>query len=649
MLPQSCSDVHYSLSFEVLDNKIRNDSNKNKNKFLLNNICCFDYLINIEEYYRDNMNQICFYKKFIKLIYEFDKQNILDFPNYNKDSLVKFIIILNKVSCYYYIHKKIKYSKYICNLTVKICQILFQSNNNNIITYNQYEKNGQILNELKNNNIISNIYNNACCNYLKTFSFNKCLKFLEYSCKNIEENDINNKLIYYNNSLIISTKIIFNHDKINETITIIEQLIQKRKNYFNSIYCENNNGDDSNRINIKLRENEDNYKDFKLLCFIIYNYILFIENIFKRKEQAKNLYRINYEYVSKYLGKDSFEAQKFLIRLKDEIKNKNLNFKFDDGNKIFDKEGDNIKLRINHNRNQKHSDNDINKRLNNIIEKIEEFESILQNEKILNIINEKNNKEKISSNDNEIQKENINNEMNIQLNNNFIQNDKIKINEKDFKENQIEIKKEDEKNVNLNKKEKEKEIITFDMMDNIIEEFKKESQKKLEDNKKLKEEKEKEKKIEENKNIQIKIKNSENTTDIISPKKVPRIKKLFQKVLGKTQKEEKKTKLGELFESLMENNKEQKNESVKIYEEKKDEIKVEKEKEDNFINLDEEEDDVKEKDEIINNKDNNKKNKNEINNNKKDQSLGYGFTIKVNLDPSSYSYDATTLYQENEI
>ena len=126
--------------------------------------------------------------------------------------------------------------------------------------------------------------------------------------------------------------------------------------------------------------------------------------------------------------------------------------------------------------------------------------------------------------------------------------------------------------------------------------------------------------------------------------------KIISESFRKNKKRGEKTKLGELFQSLMENNKEQKNESVKIYEEKKDEIKVEKEKEDNFINLDEEENDIKEKDEIIKDKDNKENNKNEkTNNNKNEQSMGYGFTIKVNLDPSSYSYDATTLYQENEV
>ena len=635
MLPQNCSDIHYSLSQEILEN------NKD-HSILFNNICCFDYLINIEEYYKDNLMEIGFYKKFIRLVYELDKKNVFDFNNYNKESLIKFIKIMNKASCYFFTHKKIKYSKFLCNLSVKVCQILFDSENNNSSSINYSEKNGQFTNDLKNKNLISNIYNNACCNYLKTLSFNKCSKFLDYSYRNIEEKDIDNKLIYYNNLLVLSTKNIINHSNIENSRKLLEQLIQSKKEYFNNLYSGNsyyNNGVNSEMINTSLKENEENYNSFKLLCFVLYNYIIFIEKILNQKEQAKNLCRINYEFVSKFLGKSSFEAQKFLIRLKDEIKNKNLNLRFDEGSQIFEKNNINYKLNANNNKNIKHSDNDINLRLNNIIERIQEFEGILQNEKIINIINDKNsdkdnsipnNNEKIKSNDN----------INIYINKEKENNIDIKINEK-----------------NSNPEIKEKEKITFDMMDNIIEEFKKESQEKLEENKKIKEEKEKIKKEKEKENENEFInekertndrKNSyvENMNDNSSPRKAPRIKKLFQKVLGTTIKDPKKTKLGELFESLMTNKNEEKKEENNIVksEDKNDEIKVQKEKENNFINLDDEDDDNKSN---IND-DENKEEKKDNENNQINQNCGFGFSIKINLDSTDYSYDATTLYQENE-
>ena len=636
MLPQNCSDIHYSLSQEILEN------NKD-HSILFNNICCFDYLINIEEYYKDNLMEIGFYKKFIRLVYELDKKNVFDFNNYNKESLIKFIKIMNKASCYFFTHKKIKYSKFLCNLSVKVCQILFDSENNNSSSINYSEKNGQFTNDLKNKNLISNIYNNACCNYLKTLSFNKCSKFLDYSYRNIEEKDIDNKLIYYNNLLVLSTKNIINHSNIENSRKLLEQLIQSKKEYFNNLYSGNsyyNNGVNSEMINTSLKENEENYKSFKLLCFVLYNYIIFIEKILNQKEQAKNLCRINYEFVSKFLGKSSFEAQKFLIRLKDEIKNKNLNLRFDEGSQIFEKNNINYKLNANNNRNIKHSDNDINLRLNNIIERIQEFEGILQNEKIINIINDKNsdkdnsipnNNEKIKSNDN----------INIYINKEKENNIDIKINE----------------NNNNNPEIKEKEKITFDMMDNIIEEFKKESQEKLEENKKIKEEKEKIKKEKEkeNENEFVNERESsndrkrsyvENMNDNSSPRKAPRIKKLFQKVLGTTIKDPKKTKLGELFESLMTNKNEEKKEENNIakLEDKNDEIKVQKEKENNFINLDDEDDDNKSN---IND-DENKEEKKDNENNQINQNCGFGFSIKINLDSTDYSYDATTLYQENE-
>ena len=141
MLPQNCSDIHYSLSQEILEN------NKD-HSILFNNICCFDYLINIEEYYKDNLMEIGFYKKFIRLVYELDKKNVFDFNNYNKESLIKFIKIMNKASCYFFTHKKIKYSKFLCNLSVKVCQILFDSENNNSSSINYSEKNGQFTNDI---------------------------------------------------------------------------------------------------------------------------------------------------------------------------------------------------------------------------------------------------------------------------------------------------------------------------------------------------------------------------------------------------------------------------------------------------------------------------------------------------------------------
>ena len=149
MLPQSCTDIHSPLSNELILNNKTIESSKNVSLF--NNICCFDFLINIEEYYSDNMQEIYFYKKFIKLIYELDKQNYLDFPNYNKESLIKFIRILNKTSCYYYSHLKIKYSKYLCNLSVKISQIIFQSENENTNPINPFQNNGQFPNDITPN------------------------------------------------------------------------------------------------------------------------------------------------------------------------------------------------------------------------------------------------------------------------------------------------------------------------------------------------------------------------------------------------------------------------------------------------------------------------------------------------------------------
>ena len=723
MLPQNCSRIHYPLSLNL---PLQKNQNSEKTVFENTlNICCFDYLINLDEFYSDNLMNNYYYYQFTKIVYNFDKKNILDFSNYNKDSLFKFIIILSKVCCNYYIREKIKYSKFLSNLSVRIIQNYFKKYingnnlNNNISNNKLNKKNNNISNDLKNNNIVSNIYNNACCNYFKTLSYNKCLKFLEYSNKNIEENDINSKLIYYNNALIISSKI-NNTNNIDNYIKMINTLILLKRKYFDNIYLNNIYYNSSNNIGNgtlknSLKKNEEHYNNFKLLCFIMYNYAYAIEKLLNNKKQAKKYYQNSYEYICKYLGKNSLEAQKFLFK----IKNKNnkleslyFSINEDNNNNTSDIKKRNftpIIIREKNNKNNNNNyDNDIDLRLNSILKKIENFEEILKNNEILNNLiknkndldnntindlkinninnsnNNLNHEEKIINNTNEIinksisfdnsnnynNLENKNKEINI---NNFYDED-IKLNKNENIINNNETKKENiktdinaENKINLENNEgdtknnKIKERITFDMMDNIIEEFKKESQEKMEKQKKLKEEKEKEKKLKEEnekkekekekekenkekekKDIKIKIDKVEENNNDSQPKKPLRIKKLFQKVLGRQEKEPPKTKLGELFQSLMRNPQDEKKKGM---DEGGKEIKVGKVSENNLINLDDDEDEIKDnniKTEVENNYNN--INKDNLNNKSKS---GFGYKINVNLDNSEYSYNAVTFYQEN--
>ena len=189
-----------------------------------------------------------------------------------------------------------------------------------------------------------------------------------------------------------------------------------------------------------------------------------------------------------------------------------MNYKIDEDNK---------KIKYKNNKNYRHSEHDINLRINNILERIEEFEGILHNEKILDIIkgknlnNEKiniNNNDEISKNNNNLfEEENINIKMNITNENNIIPK------ENNNKNKEIINKENKNEKENINQPKKEREKITFDMMDNIIEEFKKESQEKLEANKKLKEEQDK-KKLDiinkENNNINLAKTISENLNPI---------------------------------------------------------------------------------------------------------------------------------------
>ena len=731
MLPQNCSRIHYPISIKTFKKKIYSEwdqkeiSYNSKNDF---GICCFDYLIYLEEYYSDNLLMNDYYYQFLKISYHFDKEGIFDFQNYNKETILKFIVILNKVCCFYYIQDKIKYSKFLSNFSIRIIQNHIKKYKN-IINNKSIKKNSFFLFEFKNNNIISTIYNNACCNYLKTFSYNKSLKFLEYSNKNIDDNEINSKLIYFNNVLIISTKNSTNYNNIEYYIKILNKLILNKKKYFDNIYFNNNNynngGNNNGIIKNNLKKNEENYNCFKLLSFIMYNYCYALENLLNQKIQAKKSYQNSYEYISKYLGKNSFEAQKFLFRLKS---NKNKNqiqsrdnnygpyyYNVTEDNEMIDIEnrkrnltptilrGKNTSNNNNNNRNNEY-DKDIELRLESIIKKIENFEEILSKKDMFNniILKEKeankgfiqnidnsnkyminsedkiinaNNTLKFSSSDeninnnktNEIiiKNENIEKDIVISKNNNKIDNAK-KI--KDINNNKNPFSINEDKNNNLDnfenknnnndeskKKNDAREKITFDMMENIIEEFKKESEEKLEQQKKLKEEKEKERKLKEekekkekekessneNKGMKIKIEKVDDKPNESQPKKVPRIKKLFQKVMGIREKEPPKTMLGELFQSLMKGPKEEKKKEM---DDGGKEIKIGKEPDNNFINLDEEEDEVK--DNSNNDKDIKKKEDNYgiINGNKNNNKLNSKITI--NLDNSEYSYNATTYYQE---
>jgi len=732
MLPQNCSRIHYPISIKTFKRKIYTEwdqkeiSYNSKNDF---GICCFDYLIYLEEFYSDSLLMNNFYYQFLKISYDFDKEGIFDFQNYNKETILQFIVILNKVCCFYYIQDKIKYSKFLSNFSIRIIQNHIKKYKN-IINNKSNKKNNFFLYELKNNNIISTIYNNAFCNYLKSFSYNKSLKFLEYSNKNIDENDINSKLIYYNNLLIISTKNSINYNNIEYYIKILNKLILNKKKFFDNIYFNNNNynngGNNNGIIKNNLKKNEESYNSFKLLSFIMYNYCYALENLLNQKIQAKKSYQNSYEYINKYLGKNSFEAQKFLFRLKsnkskNQIQNRDNNYgpyyyNETEENEMINIEnrrrnltptilrGKNTNNNINNNRNNEY-DKDIELRLESIIKKIENFEEILSKKDMINniILKEKqinkgftqnidSNKFMINSEDNitntnknnslksssyeeiinnnkineiKIKNENTKKDIVISENNNKI-DDSNKIKDINSDKNPVPIK--EDKNNNLSnfnnknsnndeskKKNDIREKITFDMMENIIEEFKKESEEKLEQQKKLKEEKEKERKLKEekekkekekessneNKGMKIKIEKVDDKPNESQPKKVPRIKKLFQKVMGIREKEPPKTMLGELFQSLMKGPKEEKKKGM---DDGGKEIKIEKEPDNNFINLDDEEDEVK--DNSNNDKDIKKKEGNYgiIDENKNNNKLNSKITI--NLDNTEYSYNATTYYQE---
>ena len=116
MLPQNCGKIHlvYLSKFSNVYEKSNGELYYLKLKENVNtlDICCFDYLINLEEYYSENLIENIFYQNFIKLVYIYNEQKKFDYIRYNKESLMHFIEILNKVCCHYFMENKIKYSKF---------------------------------------------------------------------------------------------------------------------------------------------------------------------------------------------------------------------------------------------------------------------------------------------------------------------------------------------------------------------------------------------------------------------------------------------------------------------------------------------------------------------------------------------------------
>ena len=67
--------------------------------------------------------------------------------------------------------------------------------------------------------------------------------------------------------------------------------------YLNNIYYNSSNNIGNGTLKNSLKKNEEHYNNFKLLCFIMYNYAYAIEKLYDHKKQAKKYYQNSYEYT----------------------------------------------------------------------------------------------------------------------------------------------------------------------------------------------------------------------------------------------------------------------------------------------------------------------------------------------------------------
>ena len=603
MLLQNCKKLHipsYSFQYNNEDN-----------------CCCLKHLLNMFLYSENNLQSNKYSQYFFKVVYNSYSKNNFDFKNYTLEQTKQLLTILIKEICHHYMINKIKISKAIVNVALETYEKTIFKNHSDIT------------------NLASIVYNNIGCIYARNNSYEKSLKFLNRYFK-YSNNNIDN-LIYYNNIIRV-------YSKMNGKISDIKDLMQKFKLLIDTEISNLKNENFSNNKNIDIEK-------VKLLSFLYYNYGFCLENILEKTKESKEQYTKGYEFTICFLGENSLEAERYMIKLYQDREVSKVN----NISKKSKKKRDLTPNIIRHH-SLKRKDNDYNQKMEKILEKLNLFELKLSNSNIED--NNNNNKEDIKKRDADTDPEYMN-----KLNNyNDYQKRKEKNNKKKLEdEKEIEIKKEENKNT-----EKIKPIINQKKVSNssdsfmaMLKEFDIEIQQENEEKeRKEKERKEKEKKEKEERERKKKEnpneKNNNNNND--GTKKQLRIKSVFQKVLGlvpKKETEKPKGQFTELIHSML--NDDNNNKKKEINEPETNEVLFNiNERKENVFDIDSEGNRNKNsqnKNNIFDLDDNNNNNFNSFKkNNKEKENTNVPKLnlqkISVLLDPSSYRYSPKTYYQE---
>jgi tetratricopeptide (TPR) repeat protein len=232
-------------------------------------------------YSENNLQSNKYSQYFFKVVYNSYSKNNFDFKNYTLEQTKQLLTLLIKEICHHYMINKIKISKAIVNVALETYEKTIFKNHPDIT------------------NLASIVYNNIGCIYARNNSYEKSLKFLNRYFK-YSNNNIDN-LIYYNNIIRV-------YSKMNGKISDIKDLMQKFKLLIDTEISNLKNENFSNNKNIDIEK-------VKLLSFLYYNYGFCLENILEKTKESKEQYTKGYEFTICFLGENSLEAERYMIKL----------------------------------------------------------------------------------------------------------------------------------------------------------------------------------------------------------------------------------------------------------------------------------------------------------------------------------------------
>ena len=250
-----------------------------------NETCCLTHLIEMNDFSNDHFLSSKYTKFFFKEILSLYKSNKLDYPSYNKDITNKLIKILIHQLCHFFSLTKFRFAKLMVNIALDIHNRSIFKSNPDIVAGT------------------AAVYNNVACIYERTGQSEKALKYFNHYSKYIT-NPID-KLIYYNNSLKVMIKI----KRVNE----IDDMIDKFKS---TLYQEIDKAKNEKLIALAKKDVIDD-NEFtnrcKLLTFLLYNLAIAVES--QNVKEAKENYKKGYEFAISMLGESNFYTNKFLHKI----------------------------------------------------------------------------------------------------------------------------------------------------------------------------------------------------------------------------------------------------------------------------------------------------------------------------------------------